>query len=299
MERIQKKLLIIALIFIAGAEAKAQIYLRTEYITPSSLKDGDHEVNGKSDLQTIDFGANIPLSIKMDESNRPTSWSIVAGSTYASLNNKNQAKDYAVSEILNAQIGVMHVRPISAKWSIAAVLGVGVFTSDLNNISGRAILAQGGILFVKQQKPNFAWGAGVALNNALGYPMIFPSLYLDWQLNGRFEFNLSMYDSFNLSLGTKINEHFKLSLIGESNGLAAAVKREGKSQFFIAQYGYVGLQPEFKIGKSISIPVTAGVSFSRDVYFQKRTMKAFLEDKEDYPYFKTSAYFATGIKYGF
>jgi hypothetical protein len=87
-------------------------------------------------------------------------------------------------------------------------------TSDLDKISGKKILGQGGVLFIKHAKPNFDWGVGVVINNALGYPMIFPSFYLDWQLNGKYELKLSMYDTFEFGVSTQINEHFKIGIVG-------------------------------------------------------------------------------------
>lgn len=284
-----------------GLTAQAQIYLKSEYIPHSNFKDENgNNLGGKADLKTIDGGIRIPVSIKMDENDKPIAWAIALSGTYISMSGtKNLSKDYYMPEILNAQIGLIHMRPLNEKWSMIATLGTGVYTSDLDNISGKSILGQGGVLFIRHAKPNFDWGAGVAINNALGYPMIFPSFYLDWRLGGKYDFKLSMYDSFGLSLSSQINDNFKLSIVGESKGLMSAVKKDGKDVYFIAQYGYAGIQPEYKIVEGLRLFATGGVSFARDTYFQSRTLKAFFDSKDDYPHFGVSAYFAIGIKYGF
>ena len=101
-----------------------------------------------------------------------------------------------------------------------------------------------------------------------------------------------------MELGRRFKDNFKLSITGESNGLTAAVKKDGKDMFFVAQYVYVAVQPEFIIGKSFSIPIAVGLSLTRDTYFQERTLKALFEDRETFPHFKKSFYASVGIKYG-
>jgi hypothetical protein len=299
--RLIKVLILMSFIYSCGLTVQAQIYIKSEYIPYSSFKDENgNKLGGKADLKTIDGGIRIPVSIKMDENNRPTAWAAALSGTYASMGgSKGLPKDYYMQEILNAQVGLMHMRPLNEKWSMLATLGAGIYASDLDEISGKAILGQGGVLFIRHAKPNFDWGVGVAINNALGYPMIFPSFYLDWRLDGKYDFKLSMYDSFELSLSSQINENFKLSIVGESKGLTSVVKKDGKDMYYIAQYGYAGIQPEYKIAEGLSVFATGGVSFARDTYFQSRTLKAFFDSKDDYPHFGVSAYFSVGIKYGF
>lgn len=138
---------------------EAQISLRREYISSSKYHDENKNKNGgKGSMQTVHGNIQIPLSVKIDKNNRPTAWAVAAGGSYASLNNSNLSKDYCLSEILNTQIGIIHIRPISEKWSIMEILGAGWFTSELKHVSGRSILGQGGILFIKHAKPNLDWG---------------------------------------------------------------------------------------------------------------------------------------------
>lgn len=287
-------------ICITSITAQAQISLKSEYLPYSNFKDENgNKLGGKGNFKTIDGSIRIPVSIKMNEDNKPTAWAIALGGTYASMDSKDLSKDYYMAEILNAQIGLIHLRPINDKWSVIATLGAGIYTSDLHKISGKSILGQGGVLFIRHAKPNFDWGVGIAINNALGYPMLFPSFYLDWKLDGKYEFKLSMYDSFGVGVRTQINDYFILGLIGEAKGLMSAMKKDGKNMYYITQYGYVGIQPEFKIGKYISVPITAGVSIARDTYFQSRTLKAFYKSEDEYPHFGVAPYFSAGLKIGF
>lgn len=305
--------------FIVGfaycADISAQAYLKTEYIPTSKYRDENGSKNGgKGDMKTIQGGVKIPLSAKVGKNNKPIAWALTFGGSYASMDNKNLPKNLYQREMLNAQAGLTHMRPLSDKWSMMALLGAGCYTSDLNKMSGKSILGQGGVLFIRHAKPNMDWGIGVALNNVLGYPMVFPSLYFDWRLEGKYQFNVSMYNTIEASASMKINDNFKLSLVVEANGLTAVVERNGKTVLFVNQYAYAGLQPEFRIGKSLSIPITIGVSMSREVYYKDRTIKAIFDDNKSisfdenkinnieidkHPGFGISAYGSIAIKYGF
>jgi len=70
-------------------------------------------------------------------------------------------------------------------------LGVGSYTPE-NRLSsihiGENVIANGAFMFVYHWKPNiwewqptFEIGAGGALNNTFGYPMVFPALYFKFR----------------------------------------------------------------------------------------------------------------------
>ena len=300
MKNQKMKIIILFLFLIPVLNIQSQVHIKSEYITSSKYKDKDgKDLGGKGDLKTMGGDIRIPVSVKMNENNKPTAWAVGLGGTSASMNNKKLSKDYYFSEMWNGQLGVMHLRPISNKLSILAMAGVGIYTTNLKKVSGKSFLGQGGALLIWHTKPNLDLGLGVAVNNALGYPMVFPSFYIDWKLEGKYELTFSMYDSFELGVSTRLTDYFKLGLIGEMNGLMVPVEKEGKSMYFVNQYGYCGLRPEFIIANSFSIPITCGISFSRDMYFKSKTLKALFEDEEKYPHFGASAYFSIGLKYGF
>ncbi|RRD02657.1 DUF6268 family outer membrane beta-barrel protein [Prevotella sp. OH937_COT-195] len=282
-----------------GVNISAQIQLKSEYISASAYKDEKgNRIGGKGDLHTFEGSVKLPLSVKEDRNGKLTAWIVTLDGTYASMNNKEMPRYFTVKELMNAQLGMMHMRPLNEKWSVLAILGAGIYTADLNKVSGSSFLGQGGVLFIRHVNKNFDWGAGVALNNALGYPMIFPSLYMDWKIEGKYKFKLSMYNTFKAEIGTQFSKNFKLGILAESKGLMAAVGENGNNKYFVMQYGYIGIQPEFKIGKNFFIPIVGGIVASRETYFRSRTLKAFFSSKDDYPHFGVSPYFSIGIRYG-
>lgn len=288
------------LILIWGINVQAQIYFKSEYMTSSMFKNENGEsLGGNGDFKTINGSIRVPLSVKTDENNKPAVWAITLAGTYAVSDNKDLLKDYHMPEILNAQISLMHMKPLNEKWSIFVTLGGRIYTAGLKNISGNAILGQGGILFMNHAKQDFNWGAGIIINNILGYPMVFPAFYLNWQLNKKYNLKLSQYESFEISINSQINDQFKLSIVGESKRLTPVIKKERTNMFFVAQYEYAGIQPEYKMTKNFSVFAIGGISFRRNTYFCSRTLKDFYYNQGSHPHFGTSVYLAAGIKYNF
>lgn len=281
-------------------EATAQVFIKTEYIAPSDFLDetGNRIGQGKGDLKSVSGGIQLPVSVKMNELNQPTAWAVALKGTYASMNNQNLSTDYCLNEVLNAQLGVIHTRPLSERWSLIAMLGAGVYT-DLSEFSGKCILGQGGALFIRKMNPNLDLGGGVAINNVLGYPMAFFALYLDWHKNGKFDFNISMTTTFEISASMQVKENLKLRLIGEANGVSAVVNKDGESKIFVQQYSTIGLQPEFRLAKYLTARITGGVSVSREAYYQDRSIKSFYGNTPDeYPHFGVAPYFGVALKFG-
>lgn len=276
----------------------AQVYIKTEYIAPSSFRDATgSKIGGKGDFKSLQGGLQIPISVKMNELNQPTAWGVALQGSYVSMNNQNLSTDYCLNELLNAQLVLIHTRPLSERWSMIAMLGGGIYT-DLTEFSEKCILGQGGALFIRKMNPNLDLGGGAAINNMLGYPMAFFALYLDWHKNGKYDFNISMTTKFEISASMKLSEKFRLRLVGEANGMSAVVDKDGESKIFVQNYGIVGLQPELKLGNFLIARMTAGISVARDAYFQDRTVKAFFEHVDHYPHFGVAPYFSFGLKYG-
>jgi hypothetical protein len=276
-----------------------QVLIESSYMAPSNYRDGtDTAADGKGDFKDIGLFMQIPVYMKTNELEQITAWAISLGGTYASMNNTDLTDDQCLSQILNSSLGVAHMRPLNEKWTFTASLGAGIYT-DLSQFSANSIMAQAGVLFIRRMLPNLDLGFGVTLNNVLGYPMIFPSLYLDWQTGERFEFKISLYDTWLASAGMKINDIFTLRLLAQAKGMTAVVDRNNVSKIFSKQLVVIGLQPEIYVNKIFSVPVTAGVSVIREAYFQERNLLSFFDIETDYPYFTPSFYVSVGLKFFF
>lgn len=281
----------------------AQVYVKGEYIGSSKYRDEDNnKTGGKGDAKMLLGGLQIPLSMKMNDNNRPILWSVAFGGSYTSFDNTDISRNLCPSEILNAQLSLLHIRPISQNWSIMASLGAGSYIAhtDLSKIRMKNILGHGGLVFVWHLRDNLDVGMGLAVNTSFGYPMAFPALYLNWGLSGRYEVNVSMMNALEVSAGINFNKTFKLSLVAEMNGALALEKVDGKDMMFSHQYIKAGLRPEFTFGK-LSIPVTVGISAVRPAFYTERSLKSFFKsmDREYDPYFSIAPYVSVGLMYKF
>lgn len=289
-----------ALLLLLSENMQAQITIKTGYISSSQYKDEDgQKTGGKGDMRFVEGGVNIPVSQKMNERNQPTVWMISAGAGYTSMNNKNLQSYIDVDQIINMQLNVTNIRPISKRWLLLTTIGAGVYTTS--DVKLKNILGQGGVVFIRQFKPNLSLGAGLAINNTFGYPMLFPAIYFDWSTEGRYQIKVSMLNAMEVSAGMRMNKYLNLKVVAEMNGSLALLEREGKDVVFSQQFIIAGLQPEVNIGNSFSVTATAGVSCSRIAYYTTRTLKAFFKDmsKDADPYFKPAAYVSMGMKYKF
>lgn len=293
----------IIMVFIC-TQSYAQIEFRTDYIMTSSYKDVDNQkTNVKGNAKAVSGSINIPVYMKMDEQERPTMWSVAMTGSYTELdNNKGVLKnvDVSPSEIGNLSLSVSHLRPISEKWFINVSLGVGLYADHMNLVKmrGKNLMGQGNVMFIMRVRPNLSVGAGLALDNNFGYPMAYPSLFVEWNVEGKFHVKAGMT---GIDAGVKLTDWFNLNLVGSVYGSLALVEREGKDMMFTHQYAVGGLQPEFRIGKSFSIPITLGVSGYRPAFYQERTIKDFFKvmGRDHDPYFSVSPYVSIALRWGF
>lgn len=299
-----KKVLFLVFTIMGYSYVNAQIIFKTEYFGKSSYRmtegDTDEKVgDSKGSAIVYQGGINIPISLKMDENNRPTMWSISAGGAYAKLSNKNFTSPLVIDEIMNLGLNLNHLRPLNNKWSMMISVGGGIYmpTTRFSQIRFKNVLGSAGSIFIYHLKPNLELGAGIALNNSFGYPMIFPALYINWTTEGRYVVKISMMQGFEMSAGYNVNESLSLNIVAEMNGQMALLEQDGKDKIFSHQYIITGFRPEIKIGKYVSIPITAGIHAMRPAEIMDKKLKSMFQDKGYY--FQVSPYASVGLKIGF
>lgn len=299
-----KKVLFIAFMLIGYANINAQIMFKTEYFGKSSYRmtegDTDEKVgNSKGSAMVYQGGINIPLSLKLNENNRPTMWAVSLGGAYAKLDNKNFTEPLVIEEIMNMGLSLNHLRPLNDKWSMMASVGGGVYmpSTKFSEIRFKNVLGSIGAVFIYHLKPNLELGGGIAMNNSFGYPMVFPAFYLNWTTEGKYAVKISMMDGIEMSAGYNVNKSLSLNIVADMNGQMALIEQDGKDKIFSHQYIVTGFRPEIKIGKHVSIPITAGISAMRPAEITNRSLKSMFQDKGYY--FQVSPYASAGLKIGF
>lgn len=290
-------------LLVLTTDSFGQIIFKTEYFGQSSYRDDNNNKVGNSKGSAFVYQglANIPVSVKIDDNNKPTIWGFGLNGAYASLKNKDFTEDLVLSKILNLNLSLYHMRPLNDRWSLMASVGFGVYAPDsrLSKIGFKHVLGNAGVIFIRQLNPNLEIGGGLALNNTFGYPMVFPAFYFNWRYNKQYNVKISAMDGFEMSIGYSPKDFLELSLVAEVNGQMALLERNNKDVMFTHQYIVAGIRPEFKISKSFSIPLTVGINAMRAGYFNNRSIKALFNSGEYDPYFQISPYASAAIKIAF
>lgn len=301
------------IILLLGVNSFAQISVKTEYISNSEFYDAVADTNtGNGSAMIYSAGAMVPLSMQAsaedDPYKRATIWGVALSGTFVKMDNHNFPIGKELpSQVMNLGATALHLRPLKERWSMLMALGIGSYTPE-NRLSAiridENVLANGALVFIWHWRPNLEIGGGVALNNSFGYPMVFPALYLKYKggFSDKFTIDVSLLDGTKVAFGYDYSENLSLKLVANIGGYSAYLRRNGQKEMFSSQTFFVGLEPEFKLGKHISIPVTFGGSFIRSGRYRARTLSAMFASEaknEDgsarSSVFLPALYFAAGI----
>ena len=301
------------IILLLGVNSFAQISVKTEYISSSEFYDAVADTNtGNGSAMIYSAGAMVPLlmqaSAEDDPYKRATIWGMALSGTFVKMDNQNFPIGKELpSQVMNLGATAIHLRPLKERWSMLMALGIGSYTPE-NRLSAiridENVLANGALVFIWHWRPNLEIGGGVALNNSFGYPMVFPALYLKYKggFSDKFTIDINLLDGTKVAFGYDYSENLSLKLVANIGGYSAYLRRNGQKEMFSSQTFFVGLEPEFKLGKHISIPVTFGGSFIRSGRYRERTLSAMFASEaknEDgsarSSVFLPALYFAAGI----
>ena len=301
------------IILLLGVNSFAQISVKTEYISNSEFYDAVANTNtGNGSAMIYSAGAMVPLSMQAsaedDPYKRATIWGVALSGTFVKMDNQNFPIGKELpSQVMNLGATVLHLRPLKERWSMLMALGIGSYTPE-NRLSAiridENVLANGALVFIWHWRPNLEIGGGVALNNSFGYPMVFPALYLKYKggFSDKFTIDINLLDGTKVAFGYDYSENLSLKLVANIGGYSAYLRRNGQKEMFSSQTFFVGLEPEFKLGKHISLPVTFGGSFIRSGRYRERTLSAMFASEaknEDgsarSSVFLPALYFAAGI----
>lgn len=285
-------------VFIAKAQNKISGEIKADYVSFSNYirPEDTTKTNSKSNFQRVQINLNIPLSVKQTEDGRAKTWSLLFNSAYARMQHKDYDTQLFPSQMLNAQVGLQHLRPLGkGKWSLMLVGTVGLYT-DLEQVDEHAILGQGAVVFIKRFNPNISFGFGPGVTTAFGVPMIMPFIYFDWKNSGKFKFRINFPEG--AEAGYQFTDNFSLKGVVNLDGMTIERKTEGVSKLLGYQQITVGLRPEVKLNNSLSLRLTGGSTLVRTFTENDRNLKSIFKDKKQQdPSFTKSAYVAVALRW--
>jgi hypothetical protein len=273
----------------------------SKYIRPMDSS----KTTAESNFKKAQLAFEVPLSLEMDRYNHPKIWSVIINGSYARMENKNyEIQDLPVefhggfpTELLNAQIGVKHLRSISPSWSLLILASIGVYT-DMVEINKDDVLIQGGFLFIKQFNPNLALGFGPVLTNSFGIPMVLPGIYFNWESRRALHFKITFPEGAEVAY--RMSDTFDLKAVVELSGMTAETKIGNKSSLLGYQQIITGLRPQLKLGEHWTLEPTAGTTLVRNFSTTNRKIKDIFKEKNIAdPKFATTFYGAIALKWKF
>ncbi|AZA78685.1 hypothetical protein EG347_14805 [Chryseobacterium sp. G0186] len=280
-----------------SAQSGISAELKTEYIPSSNYIRPEDSVktNSKSDFKRVNLNLSIPLSVKKDSGGRVKAWSMLLSGSYAKMTHKDYETQLFPDQMLNAQVGLQHIRPLGKKWSMMMMASVGVYT-DLERISFDDVLGQGGVVFIRHFNPNLALGAGPVLTTAFGVPMILPWIYFDWKTNGKVKIRINFPEG--AEVGYQLSDSFTLKAVVNLSGMSAERNKDGKSTLLGYQQITAGLRPEIQLSDKLSLHLTGGTALLRSFSESDRKIKNIFRDKKMAdPKFASTFYVAVALRW--
>ncbi|GAE63534.1 hypothetical protein CIN01S_04_01400 [Chryseobacterium indologenes NBRC 14944] len=280
-----------------SAQTGISAELKTEYIPFSNYIRPEDSVktNSKSDFKRVDLNLSIPLSVKKDTNGKIREWSMLLGGSYAKMSHKNYDNQLFPAQMLNAQVGIQHMRPLGKKWSMMMTATVGVYT-DLEKIDFNDVLGQGGILFIRHFNPNLALGGGPVLTTAFGAPMVLPWIYFDWKTNGKIKFNINFPEG--MEAGYQFTDKFALKAVVNLSGMSVERNKDGKSTLLGYQQITAGLRPEIQLNDKLALRLTGGTTLIRSFSESDRKISSIFKDKKVAdPRFASTFYVAVALRW--
>lgn len=293
---------VLMLFLFLSANCLAQGYVKSDYLFSSTFRNDVGDKLGSGDLWKISGRYTLPFSMKRNNDGQITAWSATISGSYGILHNKNMVNNIHPDEILNTNLSIAHVRPLSAKWSLIASLGGGIY-AEPNAITAKCILASGGAIFVYKVSNRLNVGVGLGLTNSYGVPIVMPMAYLKWDLPGKYEIKVDLSTQVEISAATKLTDRLKLRLVGiEMDGMSAVREVEGESMIYSTTMMRSYLTSELKVGKSSTLFLGGGGVWTRSAKLSKRSLKSFwnsFKDDDDKLRFNPTGYLTVGFRYGF
>jgi hypothetical protein len=249
------------------------IAFNTDYLPASRYIRPEDSVktHSKTSVRRMALGIGFNLSSWKDTSTGAfRNWSMAVSGSYMEFTNDKYEKAVMPDELLGADISILHMRNLRGKWSLMAMASAGIYT-DLEKISYKDLFINGGVLFIKQQNPRFAWGFGAGLTNAFGTPMVLPGLFVQWTTGNRFKVEIVVPEKFRVS--HKLNDFIETGIAVRMNGGSFDVEKHQDNRRLLSYKEMTaGWENSFYLSRLFSVNVAGGATLLRSVDYRKKNL---------------------------
>lgn len=245
---------------------------------------------------------SLPLSMT-GEADCRTVWLATATASYATLDLHGDARALAPEEIMHGGVTITHIRPLSARWSMMASLGGGVY-AEPNHIRWCNILANGGLFAIYRLRDRLSVGFGVGLTNAYGVPIPLPMGYLQWKRQGRYEVDINMAGTPKVKIARQLREGWKLELTAiEIEGITAVVHIDNHERLYSSTMMQSGAAVTYRVRPRMTFVAGCNSVWRRTSRITSRSLKSFWDstfggDHSGRYHYDPAVRFIFGFRYG-
>jgi hypothetical protein len=275
------------------------IAFNAEYLPASRYIRPEDSVKTQSTttIKRYTLGAAFNLYTKADTAtHRFRSWTLGISGSYMEFTNKKYEKEIMPKRLLGTQVALQHLRNISPKWSIMIMASAGLFT-DMEEITSKDLFLNGGVLFIKQQNPHFAYGFGAVLTNSFGTPMVLPGFLVQWNTGKKFNVEIAIPEKLKVSY--KPASYWETAIALRMNGGIYDVEKSKDGRRLLGyREALAGWENSFSLTKNISFNVAAGATLLRSVDYRKKSLSELFKTMPEHK-LATNWYASAGIRVQF
>lgn len=264
----------------------------SRYVRPEdSVKTGS-----TSAMQRFNYEANFLLSNKIDTATHShRAWALTVRGSYAKLTNKDFEKRVLPSELLNADIGVQHLRSLRNNWSLLAIASVGLYT-DLSEINTNDLFINAGAFFIKQ-KGKITYGFGAVATNVVGIPLLLPGILFQYHTEGKWQVNVVLPEDVSLTYKASKQSDFTLYFRPKQVPYDVDTKLHDKRLLSYWELP-IGLEHTWRIGKKVELRYSGGLMALRSFQYTDKSISQLFSDAPSHRL--TANYFLNaGIRWNF
>lgn len=270
--------------------------IKAIYIPQSKFKPQDGTAAGTQRTQKrIDLGYSFLIAEKSDSVTRKLSrWTGLINGSYTTFTGNISEKDAIPNRLLSSQLGVSYLHTLNKKWAMAGLLTAGI-NSDLENINYHALYINSGVLFINNYSPDFQFGIGGFVVNALNTPILLPGILIHFQTAGKFKFNVDL--PAEVSTAYEMNKTMELKLAFRLRNMSYNIEHTKDPEKRYLNYSEypLGLESKWK-SSHFDFILGGGYVFARNFTFKESGIKNLFK-KVPYDQLGGSVFISAGIKY--
>lgn len=300
LEKQMRKIRLFLLLISIAVGASAQVSLESDFLRSSDFVNGHGVKLGKGSMQRLKFKGTLPVYHRTDSFGYQNAWLVSLSATQAWFHNEGKAVEYCPGSIINASLGVAHIRSISKRWYLLAQLGFGIYAPN-SYIRFKSILAQGGAVFAYRVRDNFSVGVGGGLTNSYGAPMILPMFYLDWKYRGKVQLQLSLLAGITAKVSYKPSERLSVDVTAiEFDGMSAVSWIEGRNRLWSTMMLRSRAEVSYRLWRGLWGYAGLGVTYLRQTTVKDRKISNVIHtDKDERFRFRSAPMLTAGFRYQF